>query len=83
MPGVRPTVKLLPPGKWAEFLRNHPERGMGYWTGNVILVDGRTFDDVVIDSGYITKIRGRADIPFEADEVEKIQITGKRWDWKE
>jgi len=46
-------------------------------------VDGRTFDDVIIDSGYITKIRGRVDIPFLPDEVEKIQITGKQWDWKE
>jgi len=56
---------------------------MGFWTGNVTLVDGRTFDDVIIDSGYITKIRGRVDIPFLPDEVEKIQITGKQWDWKE
>ena len=56
---------------------------MGYWTGKVTLVDGRTFDDVIIDSGYITEIRGRVDIPFEADEVEKIIITSKRWNWNE
>ncbi len=56
---------------------------MGYWTGNVTLVDGRRLDDVIFDSGYITKIRGRVDIPFEADEIETIQITGKRWDWME
>ena len=75
-------MKLLPPDKWAEFLRNQPETGMGFWTGNVTLVDGRTFDDVIIDSGYITKIRGRLDL-IEADEVERIQITGNQWDWKE
>jgi hypothetical protein len=76
-------MKVLLSNKWAHFLCSQPETGMGFWTGNVTLVDGRTFDDVIIDSGYITKIRGRADIPFQADEVEKIQITGKRWDWKE
>jgi hypothetical protein len=56
-------MKLLPSERWAEFLCNQPETGMGYWTGNITL-DGRTFDDVIIDSGYITKIRGRVDIPF-------------------
>ena len=76
-------MKLLLSEKWAEFLRSQPETGMGYWTGNVTLVDGRTFDDVIIDSGYITKIRGRVAIPFEADEVEKIIITSKRWNWNE
>jgi hypothetical protein len=76
-------MKLLLSEKWAEFFRNQPETGMGYWTGNVTLVDGRRLDDVIFDSGYITKIRGRVDIPFEADEIETIQITGKRWDWME
>jgi len=56
---------------------------MGYWTGKITLFDRRTFDDVIIVDGYITKIRGRMDIPFEVDEIEKIQITGNRCDWKE
>lgn len=76
-------MKLLPAEKWAEFLRNQPETGMGYWTGNITLVDGRIFHDVIIDSGYITKIRGRADIPFEVEEIAAIEITGKRWNWDE
>ncbi len=76
-------MKLLPPDKWAAYLLSKPETGMGYWTGNLILADGRQFVDVIIDSGYITKIRGRADIPFEPTDVVKIEVTGKRWNWVE
>ena len=54
---------------------------MGYWTGNVTVADGRVFTDVIIDSGYVTKIRGRRDIPFEGTDVVKIEITGRRWNW--
>ena len=74
---------MLPPEKWAAYLLGKPETGMGYWTGNLTLTDGRQFVDVVINGGYITKIRGRADIPFEATDVAKIEVTGKRWDWAE
>jgi len=76
-------MKQLPADKWAEFLRNKPETGMGYQTGNITLADGRTFHDVIIDSGYITKIRGRTDIPFDVDEIVAIEITGKHWNWDE
>jgi hypothetical protein len=76
-------MKQLLAGKWAEFLRNQPETGMGYQTGDITLADGRVFHDVIIDSGYISKIRGRADIPFDVDEVVAIEITGKRWNWDE
>lgn len=74
-------MKALPVAKWAEFLRKQPETGMSYWTGNITLADGRIFHDVIIDGGYITKIRGLADIPFDVDEVVSIQVTGKRWNW--
>jgi hypothetical protein len=76
-------MKPLPADKWAEFLRRQPETGMGYWTGNVTLVDGRRFDEVIIDGGYLAKIRGRTDIPFETDELEKIEIKATRWNWDE
>jgi len=76
-------MKLLPTDKWATFLRGKPETGMGYWTGDVTVADGRVFTHVVIDGGYITKIRGRTDIPFEASDVVKIEITGRRWNWDE
>jgi hypothetical protein len=76
-------MKRLPPEKWSTFLAGQPETGIGYWTGNVEIADGRTFTDVIINSGYITKIRGRTDIPFEGADVVKIEITGRRWNWEE
>jgi len=56
---------------------------MGFWTANITLLDGRRFEDVIIDGGYISKIRGRSDIPFEADDVADIEVTGRRWAWTE
>jgi len=76
-------MKLLPSEKWAAFLRAKPETGMGYQTGDVTLSDGRVFTDVVIVGGYITGIRGRTDIPFEGNDVTKIEITGRKWNWNE
>ena len=76
-------MKLLLPDKWSKFLGTQPETGMGFWTGNITLVDGRRFEDVIIDSGYIAKIRGRGDIPFDADQIKNIEITSKRWNWNE
>jgi hypothetical protein len=76
-------MKLLPADRWAKFLQDQPETGMGYQTGDVTLADGRVFRDVIIVGGYITKIRGRADIPFEASEIARIDITGRRWSWDE
>ena len=76
-------MKLLPAGKWSAFLVSQPETGMGYQTGDVAVADGRVFKDVIIVGGYITKIRGRKDIPFEGADVVKIEITGRRWNWDE
>ena len=71
------------PSQWAPFFQGKPETGMGFHTGSVQLSDGRQFQDVVFDSGYITKVRGYAAVPFEAEEVSSISITGNRWNWNE
>jgi hypothetical protein len=76
-------MKLLPAEKWSAFLVSQPEAGMGYWTADVAVADGRVFRDVIINGGYVTKIRGRKDIPFEGTDVVKIEITGRRWNWDE
>jgi hypothetical protein len=60
--------------KWAPFLRNQPGTGMGYWITSVFLTDGRRFDDVVIDSGFITSVAGATEIPFDEPEIEKIVV---------
>lgn len=76
-------MKQLPVERWSTFLANQPETGMGFWTADVVLTDGRVFQDVVIQSGAITKIRGRDDIPFEGTDVARIVVTGRRWGWSE
>ena len=69
------------PDKWAEFLTNQPETGMGYWVVSVTLSDERVFDRVVIDSGYITKIYGLEDVPFDANEITDIKVTHDKWNF--
>ncbi len=54
--------------KWAPVLLAQGETGMGYYVVSVILQDGRKFNQVVIDSGYITKVRGYKDIPFQESD---------------
>ncbi len=75
---------LLLPEKWREFLSNVGETGMGYQTGNVILKDGTVFYDVVFMNPYLGEIRGRSkgDIPFQVNDIEKIELTHKRWKWE-
>ena len=63
--------------------RSLPETGMGYVVASVILKDGKRYDQVVIDSGYITKIRGYATIEFEAGDIQEIIATHDKWDFSE
>jgi hypothetical protein len=69
--------------EWASRLRVLPETGMGYQVVSVTLNDGRKFEQVVIDSGFITRVRGYTDIPFAASDITEITVTHDKWDWKE
>ena len=62
-------------GKWVPFLTSQPETGMGFQVVSIHLCDGRTFEDVVIDSGYITRIGHSLNIPFMESDIEKITVT--------
>ena len=75
---------LLLPERWREFLSNSGETGMGYQTGNVTLKDGSIYIDVAFMNPYITEIRSRVkgDFPFTADDIEKIELTHRRWKWE-
>ena len=66
---------------WGPFFVSKPETGMGFHTGNVTLHDGRSYEDVVFNSGYITEVRNYEHIPFESEDIASIQITGRRWAW--
>ena len=59
----------------------HPETGMGYQVVSVILKDGKRFDQAVVVEGRVTKIRGRKDIPFNADEIAKVILTHDKWNF--
>lgn len=66
---------------WAPLLMSQPETGMGYQVVTVELKDGRQFRQVVVDSGYITRVRGYPDIPFREDEIKSMTVTHDKWDW--
>jgi hypothetical protein len=76
--------KLLPLSqRWISYLGSLPETGMGYQVVSVSLKDGRTFHQVVVDSGYITRVRGYKYIPFAESEIAEIKITQEKWNWKD
>ena len=68
-------------GKWAETVKRLPETGMGYTVVSVTLRDGRHFDQAVVDSGYLARVRGLAEVPFTEDDIAEITATHAKWDW--
>jgi len=69
------------PERWLQELRDAPETGMGYQIVSVTLHDGRRYDQVIVDSGYITRVRHTVGIPFEASEIAGIVVTHDKWDF--
>lgn len=69
-------------GKWKTRLISQPETGMGYYIVSVILRDGTRFNQVIVDSGYVTRIRGMKTIPYDDDDIEDIIITHDKWDFR-
>jgi|RhiMetStandDraft_4_1073278.scaffolds.fasta_scaffold264365_1 hypothetical protein len=70
-------------GKWLDHVRDLPETGMGYTVVSVELRDGRTFNQVVIDSGIASWVRGLPNVPFTEDEIVGIKANHQKWDWNE
>lgn len=60
-----------------------PETGMGYTVVTIRLRDGREFKQVVIDSGYLARVRGLTDVPFTETDIAEIIPTHDKWNWKE
>jgi len=54
---------------------------MGYQVASVLLKDGSRYDQALIESGFITKIRGRKDIPFREEDIAEIVVTHDKWDF--
>lgn len=68
--------------KWAQDLTAKPETGMGYQIASIRLHNGTRYDQVVINSGFITRIRNFDKIPFEEKDIDQIIITHDKWNWR-
>lgn len=68
--------------KWIEKIVSQPETGMGYHVVSVILNDGMTIKQVLVNEGYITRVKGFKDIPFKVDDIREIHVTHEKWDFK-
>ena len=67
--------------KWTDYLKNQPESGMGYQIVSIVLRNGIRYDQVVVDSGYITKIKGITVISFTDEDILEIIVTHDKWDF--
>jgi hypothetical protein len=77
-------IKPIPLSKhWATCLSSLPETGMGYQVVSVFLTTGRKIEQVVIDSGHITRARGYKEVPFGESEITAIQVTHDKWNREE
>lgn len=70
-------------GEWVETVQNLRETGMGYTVASVTLKDGRKFDQVIIDSGRLARVRGLPDVPIRESDIAAIKATHDKWDWIE
>jgi hypothetical protein len=68
--------------KWIDKIIPQGETGMGYHIATIILKNGTVYKQVVIDSGFITRIRGLSDISFSEDDIESITVTHDKWDFR-
>ena len=72
---------MLLPDKWGPRLAAQPETGMGYQVATVVLKDGTRWEQVVIESGVITLVRGQVTIPFAANDIADIVVTHAKWNF--
>jgi len=48
---------------------------MGFQVVSIILKNGMRYDQAIVESGVITRIQGRTEIPFSEDEISDIVVT--------
>ncbi len=65
--------------KRSNFLVSQPETGTGYHIITIILYDGKRYDHVIANSGYITQVKGYNEIPFAVADIKEIIITHDKW----
>ena len=57
--------------------------GMGYTVVRVTLTDGRRFDQVIVDSGYLGRVRGMPNVPFSESDIAETTATHEKWNLAE
>jgi hypothetical protein len=70
-------------GKWLPSVKALRETGMGYTVVSVTLNDGRIYEQALIDSGCLSRVRGLPTVPFAENDITDIKATHAKWDWKE
>lgn len=68
--------------KWVDKLVSQPETGMGYHVVSVILNDGRRYDQVIVNGGYVTRVKGYENIPFNEEDISDIVVTHDKWNFR-
>ena len=71
------------PRESSERLQREKETGIGYHVVSVDLKDGRHFDQAVASEGCIIAVRGYESVPFGADEIARVTMNHKRWNFRE
>lgn len=67
--------------KWGPRLVSQPETGMGYQVASVMLKDGSRYEQVLIESGFITRIKDHDQIPFREEDIADIVVTHDKWNF--
>lgn len=68
---------------WKDILSKLPETGMGFQVGKIKLKDGRVYDRaVIIQCSVISEAGGSKEIEFNVNDIEKIELTHEKLDYK-
>jgi len=54
---------------------------MGYWVTTAVLVDGKIYEQVVVNSGQVTHVKNYREIPFSEAEIDHFVVTHAKWDF--
>jgi hypothetical protein len=64
---------------FADYISNTPETGMGYWIVTAYLKDGRVYRQVLVEGGYVSRVRGEIRVPFSEEDVDRFVVTHEKW----
>jgi len=75
--------RLVPvPSESVKRLYEAREKEWGYQFVSVTLKDARHFEPAVASEGYIILVKGYRDVPFTADDIQSVEVSDKRWNFR-